>query len=249
MQAGSRVVIGLTTEVLDAPWYEGRRRYQLFTDYSVCLREAGAVPVLIPGDTPPEDLPAILDMLDGVLTTGGDDADLRALGGPAPTPECKPVPAEQQTMNLELTRLVLQRDMPLLAVCFGMQMLGLSFGAGFDQHIEVHADHVKGIEHAVRLEPNSRLAEVVGAAPFLVPSFHHQALADAGTDAQQLPGKGLRAVAWAEDGTLEAVEVPAAHFALGVQWHPERAPNSAASRALFSRFVAAAATYRSLQSA
>jgi putative glutamine amidotransferase len=249
MQADSRVVIGLTTEVLDAPWYEGRRRYQLFTDYSACLREAGAVLVLIPGDTPPEDLPAILDQLDGVLTTGGDDADLRALGGPAPTPECKPVPPEQQTMNLELTRLVLQRDMPLLAVCFGMQILGLAFEAGFDQHIDVHADHGKGIEHSVRLESDSRLAEVVGRDPFLVPSFHHQALVDAGSKSQRLPGKGLRAVGWAEDGTLEAVEVPTANFALGVQWHPERAPDSPASRALFSRFVAAAATYRSLQTA
>lgn len=249
MQADSRVVIGLTTEVLDAPWYAGRRRYQLFTDYSACLRAAGAVPILIPGDTPPEDLPAILNTLDGVLTTGGDDADLRALGGPAPTPECKPVPAEQQAMNLELTRLVLQRDMPLLAVCFGMQMLGLAFGADLDQHMELHADHGKGIEHSVRLERDSRLAEVVGTAPFLVPSFHHQALVDAGAKAQQLSGKSLRAVGWASDGTLEAIEAPTASFALGVQWHPERAPDSAASRALFSRFVAAAATYRSLQTA
>ena len=66
MPADSRVLIGLTTEVLDAPWYEGRRRYQLFVDYSLCLREAGAIPVLIPGDTLPDDVPRILDGLDGV---------------------------------------------------------------------------------------------------------------------------------------------------------------------------------------
>lgn len=247
MQADSRVVIGLTTEVLDAPWYEGRRRYQLFTDYSACLRELGAIPMLIPGDTLPADLPAILDKLDGVLTTGGDDADLRPLGGPAPTPECKPVPVEQQSMNLELTRLVLERDMPLLAVCFGMQMLGLAFDAGLDQHMDTHADHGKGIEHAVRLEAGSRMAEVIGSERFAVPSFHHQALTDTGQSIGAQGKNGLRAVGWADDGTLEAVEAPKASFALGVQWHPERAPDSAASRALFSRFVAAAATYRSLQ--
>ena len=249
MPADSRVLIGLTTEVLDAPWYEGRRRYQLFVDYSLCLREAGAIPVLIPGDTLPEDVPRILDGLDGVLTTGGDDADLRAWGGPAPTPECKPVPLEQQSLNLALTRHVLERDMPLLAVCFGMQMLGLAHEAGFDQHMELHADHTKGIEHPVKLAADSRMAEVIGSTDFAVPSFHHQALKDAGhAQDAPLPG-GLRAVGWAPDGTLEAVEVPTARFALGVQWHPERAPASAASRALFSRFVAAAATYRSLQTA
>lgn len=249
MPADSRVLIGLTTEVLDSPWYEGRRRYQLFTDYSACLREVGAIPVLIPGDTPEADLPAILDGLDGVLTTGGDDADLRALGGPAPTPECKPVPLEQQSMNLALTRLVLERDMPLFAVCFGMQMMGLTHGAEFDQHMELHADHGKGIEHPVRLEADSKMAEVVGATEFSVPSFHHQALLDAGsTQNAPLPG-GMRAVGWAPDGTLEAVEISTARFALGVQWHPERAPDSAASRALFSRFVAAAAAYQSLQTA
>jgi putative glutamine amidotransferase len=249
MQGDSRVVIGLTTEVLDAPWYEGRRRYQLFTDYSACLRAVGAIPLLIPGDTLPEDLPALLDRVDGVLTTGGDDADLRALGGPAPTPECKPVPAEQQELNLALTELVLQRDMPLLAVCFGMQMLGLHYQAGFDQHIAQHADHGGGIVHPVRLEADSRMAEVIGSTEFDVPSFHHQALTDAGSTEGARGPLGLRAVGWAPDGTLEAVEAPEASFALGVQWHPERAPDSAATRALFSRFVAAAANYRSLQTA
>ncbi|MCH2100641.1 MAG: gamma-glutamyl-gamma-aminobutyrate hydrolase family protein [Planctomycetes bacterium] len=249
MPADSRVLIGLTTEVLDTPWYEGRRRYQLFTDYSACLREAGAIPVLIPGDTPAADLPRILDGLDGVLTTGGDDADLRAFGGPAPTPECKPVPLEQQGMNLGLTCLVLERDMPLLAVCFGMQMMGLTQDAGFDQHIATHADHGKGIKHAVRLESDSKMAEIIGSTEFSVPSFHHQALTDTGKPEGALVPGGMRAVGWAPDGTLEAIEVPTATFALGVQWHPERAPDSDASRALFSRFVAAAVAYRSLQTA
>lgn len=241
MQRDSHVVIGVTTEVLDAPWYEGRRRYQLFTDYSRCLREAGAMPLLIPGDTPPEDLPALLDRVDGVLTSGGDDADLRPLGGPAPTAECKPVPIEQQEMNLELARLVVERDMPLLAVCFGMQMLGLAHGARFEQHMKEHEDHTRGVEHAVQLTAGSRLAELIGSASIEVPSFHHQALLDCGQD--------LQPAGHAPDGTLEAVELADSTFAFGVQWHPERAPDSAATRALFSRFAEAARAYRSLQTA
>lgn len=241
MQAEPRTVIALTTEVLDAPWYEGRRRYQLFTDYNRCLRAAGAVPLLIPGDTPPADLPALLERADGVLTTGGDDADLRPLGGPAPTPECKPVPAIQQEMNLALTRHVLDRDMPLLAVCFGMQMLGLAHGADFVQHLPEDPPHTGGARHAVRLDAGSALAGLVGGTEIDVPSFHHQALGS-GADGIVVSGR-------APDGVIEAIEVPGHRFAVGVQWHPERAPESAPTRALFSRFVAAAAAYRSLQPA
>lgn len=237
MADASRIVIGLTTEVLAPPWYQGRERYQLFTDYSHCLRAAGAVPLLIPGDTPAHDLDLLLDRIDGVVATGGDDMDLRRLGGPAPTPECKPVPEAQQQMNLELLQRVLDRDMPLLAVCFGMQILGLLHGSGFVQHLDQHQDHTKGIEHEVQLQPQCRLAQIIGGDRLMVPSFHHQALID-------VPPERLQTTGTAEDGTIEAVEVATRSFAVGVQWHPERDPDSKASRALFSRFVAAADAYR-----
>ena len=234
-----QVIIGLTTEVLAAPWYEGRRRYQLFTDYSECLRRAGGIPVLIPGDTPAGDLPALLQGMHGVIATGGDDMDLRRLDRdhPAPTPECKPVPAEQQEMNLALLQAVLDRDMPLLGVCFGMQILGLLKNTGFIQHLDRHAEHTKGIQHLIHPRPSSQLAEVLGTAPVSVPSFHHQAVAES-------PSSDLSISATAEDGTIEAIEVPGRKFALGVQWHPERAPDSPASLAIFSRFVSAADAYR-----
>lgn len=237
MAAASRVVIGLTTEVLAPPWYDGRERYQLFTDYSQCLRQAGAVPLLIPGDTPAADLDLLLDRVDGIVATGGDDMDLRRMGGPAPTPECKPVPESQQTMNLELLQRVVDRDMPLLAVCFGMQILGLLHGSGFVQHLDEHEEHTKGVQHSVQLQPDCQLAQIIGAPQLEVPSFHHQALVD-------VPANRLQTTGTAEDGTIEAVEVAGRSFAIGVQWHPERAPDSVESRALFSRFVAAAEAYR-----
>ena len=229
-------LIGVTVELLDAPWYEGQRRFQLFTSYMPVIRAAGMIPVLIPGDAPPADVDAILDRLDGVLMTGGDDVDLRPYGGPAPTEECKPVPLEQQTMNLELVRGTLQRDMPLFGVCFGMQMMGLLYEAPFEQQLDNFTAHTKGIEHLVKPCEGSLLAQLVGTKDFLVPSFHHQALIE--------PGATLKASAWADDGTLEAVELPEKPFALGVQWHPERAPDSLATRALFSGFADAARNYR-----
>jgi len=237
-------VVGVTVELLDAPVYEGRRRFQLFTDYLPCLRAAGLQPLLLPTDAPVDDATsearALLDRVDALLMTGGDDADLRALGGPAPLAECKPVPPEQQAFNLALVREACARDLPLLGVCFGMQMMGLAHGAPLVQHMERTADHEKGIEHAVRAVPATRLAALVGDDGFDVPSFHHQALAG--------PGDGLVASAWAEDGTLEAIERPDLRYALGVQWHPERAPGSAASQALFSGLRDAAQDYRRQES-
>jgi putative glutamine amidotransferase len=243
-EAGGRPVVGVTVELLDAPWYEGRRRFQLFTDYLPCLRAADLQPILLPTDAPVDDAGAearaMLDRVDALLMTGGDDADLRALGGPAPLAGCKPVPPEQQAFNLALVREAFARDMPLLGVCFGMQMMGLVHDAPLVQHMEQATGHVKGVEHAVRAVPATRLAALVGEDGFDVPSFHHQALAG--------PGDGLVASAWAEDGTLEAIERPDLRYALGVQWHPERAPESAPTRALFSGLRAAAHDYRRQQS-
>jgi gamma-glutamyl-gamma-aminobutyrate hydrolase PuuD len=234
-QALASPLIGVTVELLDAPFYKGPRRFQLFHAYMPVLRAAGAVPVLIPGDATATDLAQLLPKLNGILMTGGDDADLRSLGGPAPTPECKPAPEEQQNMNLALVSQAVALGMPLLGVCYGMQMLGLAFDAPFIQHLPAADDHVKGIVHTVTATANSKLAELLGTAPFEVPSYHHQALAG--------PGPQLQASAWSPDGILEAIELPNKRFTLGVQWHPEKAPESEASKRLFSGFVAAASDY------
>lgn len=236
-------VVGVTVELLDQPWYEGRRRFQLFTDYLPCLRAAGLTPLLLPTDVPTEaaaeEAAVLLGRVDALLMTGGDDADLRPLGGPAPLPECKPVPAEQQRFNLALVEAAGERGLPLLGVCFGMQMMGLAYGAPLVQHMGRAEEHTAGREHEVRAVAGSHLAALVGEEAFPVPSYHHQALAGL--------GERLQAGAWADDGTLEAVELPGDAFALGVQWHPERAPASAASRALFDGFARAAHDYRRLR--
>ena len=236
MSADSPVVIGMTTELLDAPWYEGRRRYQLFTDYADCLRAEGAVVFLIPGDTPPTDLPPLLARMDGLLLCGGDDFDLSLLGGPEPLPECKPIPPEQQNLNLALVRAAMNEDLPLLGICLGMQAMSLAHHSELIQHIEDGDAHIKGQEHPVSAVPSTKIADLLGTDAIDVRSFHHQAIGKA--------GDGLVASAWSADGILEAIERPDLAFALGVQWHPERWPDSDASRALFSGFVQAARDYQ-----
>ncbi|MDP7559359.1 MAG: gamma-glutamyl-gamma-aminobutyrate hydrolase family protein [Planctomycetota bacterium] len=230
-----RPLIGLSVEVLDAPHYEGRRRYQLFSDYAGCLRKAGAIPILIPGDTPPSDLDSILDCLDGLLMTGGDDVDLRPLGGPPPEDTCRPIPIEQQELNLHLVAHAKARDMPTLGICLGMQVIGLANQSSYIQHLDSAEEHTKGIEHQVVAKEGSRLAKILGLQPITVASFHHQALKET--------GQGLCPAAYSEDGLLEAIEDSEMTFHIGVQWHPERLPDSEPSLALFSSFVAAAQAY------
>lgn len=228
--------VALTVELLEPPAYSGRRRYQLFPEYVECLRSAGADALLIPADAPPAEALRLLARCDGLLLTGGDDPDLRALGGPAPLPACKPVPRAQQDQVLALAREALRRDLPVLGVCLGHQMLGLAHGAPFAQDLPAEAPHRAGARHAVRLESDSRLATLAGAARIEVHSFHHQALTGA--------GEGPVAVGWADDGVIEAIEIPGRRFALGVQWHPERDPAAAATRGIFGGFCAAARDYR-----
>lgn len=229
-------LIALTVELLQPPAYAGRRRHQLFADYVDALRAAGATAVLIPGDATAREAERILARCDGLLLTGGDDPDLRRLGGPEPAPECKLLPPEQQDLNLALVRAALTRDLPVLGVCLGMQMLGLAHGAPYVQHLPNAAAHGGGARHRVRLAQDGGLARLAGGAELEVASFHHQALGDV--------APGLRAAAWSEDGVLEAIEVPGRRFALGVQWHPERTPNDGVSRGLFAGLATAARAYR-----
>ncbi|KAA3605026.1 MAG: gamma-glutamyl-gamma-aminobutyrate hydrolase family protein [Planctomycetota bacterium] len=234
-----RPIIGLTVELLQAPEYTGRRRFQLFPEYLECLREAGAHPVLLPSDPTSEqqatEIPAILDLLDGLLLTGGDDPDLRLLGGPEPLELCKPIPEAQQRSCLAYLQEAQRRKMPVLGICLGMQLMGLAEGAPFHQHLS-QGGHEKGARHGVQPIPGSLLADVLGSATrFEILSYHHQALADT--------GPGLLACGHADDGLLEAVEWPDHPFGLGVQWHPERTPQSRSSRRLFSSFCRAAKIY------
>lgn len=229
--------IGLSMELLVAE-AQGRRRYRLDAAYLDCLRAAGAVPLPLPPDAGREEADAWLGLLDGLLLTGGDDVDLRRLGGPEPHPTCQLLPPVKQALDFHLAEQAVQRRMPLFGICLGMQVFSLTHRSPYIQHLPNAPAHHKGVRHAVAARAGTRLAALVGAAPFPVASYHHQAVA--------APGSGLTAAAYSEDGVLEAVERPDLPFAVGVQWHPERTPEAAATQALFSGFVAAARAYRDL---
>ena len=203
--------------------------------YVHALEVAGGRPLVVP---PAEDaVDETLEALDALLLSGGSDLD-PALYGAAPHPETNGVHPERDRAELALLEGALARDMPVLAVCRGSQVLNVGLGGDLVQHLpdvvgtERHK-HTPGVfaDHDVELEPGTRLASILGdRAP--VKSHHHQGFGRL--------GGGLRASARADDGTIEALEDPARRFALGVLWHPEFGEDFA----LFEALVAEARAYR-----
>jgi putative glutamine amidotransferase len=178
-----------------------------------------------------------LDALDGVLFSGGSDIDPSEYGREA-HPQTTGTRPERDRGELALLRAALDRDMPVLAVCRGSQVLNVARGGDLVQHLpEVVGDekhkHTPGVfaDHDVDVKEGTLLASLVGdRAP--VKSHHHQGFGRL--------GDGLVEAAWAEDGTLEALEDPEKRFALGVLWHPEEGEDAA----LFQALVDEARAYR-----
>jgi putative glutamine amidotransferase len=199
------------------------------------VERAGGRALLVP---PSEDaVEETLDALDGILFSGGSDIDPAEYGHDA-HPETNGIRPERDRGELALLRAALDRDMPVLAVCRGSQVLNVARGGDLVQHLpEVVGDekhkHTPGVfaDHDVDVHEGTRLAELLGdRAP--VKSHHHQGFGAL--------GEGLREAARAEDGTVEAVELPEKRFALGVLWHPEEGEDGA----LFDALVEEARAYR-----
>jgi putative glutamine amidotransferase len=232
----AKPVVGITTYVEPAHWGNWQLDAALIPYmYVQALDRAGARPLLVP---PSDDgVEETLDALDGLLLSGGADLDPESYGAEA-HPETTGVRPDRDRSELALLEGALARDMPVLAVCRGLQVMNVARGGDLVQHLpEVvgHEEHraVPGVfsEHSVRIEEHSRLGGLIGDhAP--VQSHHHQGLG-------QL-GQGLREVAWADDGTVEAVEDPSQRFAVGVLWHPEAGEDAR----LFEALVAEARAYR-----
>ena len=228
-----RPLIGIS-QCLDerGRWHPAREYAYLDTSYAGALARSGATPILLP--LQPE-VDALAERLDGLLIPGGDD-----FPPPHPYPpeiRFETVPPRQLAFDQALLAAALSRRLPVLAICYGMQLLALQRGGKlvYDipndlQQAGPHRLPEQGGRHGLRVERGSRLARLLGADPGPVNSQHHQGVADVGA--------GLRICARAEDGLIEAIESDDAEFCLGVQWHPERMPDPHRER-LFSGFVEA----------
>jgi gamma-glutamyl-gamma-aminobutyrate hydrolase PuuD len=233
--AAPRPVIGITTYLVPAAWGAWNMEAALVpADYVRAVTAAGGAPVLVP---PGASLPETLDLVDGLVFSGGSDLDPELYDAEA-HPETNGVIRERDDFELELMRAALERDMPMLAICRGSQVLNVALGGDLEQHVpdrvgtHVHKE-VNGVfaDHDVEVVAGTKLASIIGDRHD-VKSHHHQGFGRLGS--------GLREAARAPDGTVEALEDTTRRFALGVLWHPEAGEDMA----LFRSLVAEAAARR-----
>jgi putative glutamine amidotransferase len=190
-------------------------------DYVRSVEQAGAVPVVLP-PVSPGDVPALLDRLDGVLLSGGVDVD-PVLYGQAPHPKLGRVNRRRDDFELALTREALRRDVPILAICRGHQVLNVATGGTLVQHVPSLIGGVVQHDgrgprwrraHRVEVTAPSRLHEILGQDALSVNSIHHQAVDRVGEDL-------VVSARSPEDGVVEGLEMPGRRFVVSVQWHPE----------------------------
>jgi putative glutamine amidotransferase len=213
--------------------------------YLTALRRAGAHgAVVMPDELGGAEAGQLLDRFDGLLLIGGGDLDPETYGQSRER-EVYGVLARRDGFELPLARAAIARAMPTLAICRGHQVLNVALGGTLDQHLAPGTvpHGVPGVAggsstHEVRVHAGSRLATALGATSAAVSSQHHQAIDELGAD--------LEAVAWADDGVVEGIELTLPdHWVIGVQWHPEdTAGTDAVQQRLFDAFVGEVARRR-----
>ncbi|MFL5891745.1 MAG: gamma-glutamyl-gamma-aminobutyrate hydrolase family protein [Solirubrobacterales bacterium] len=201
------------------PWDEVVTMVQ--RTYPAAVQRAGALALVLPPDEAASESPdLVLDRIDGLLLAGGADVDPASYGGQS-LPHTGVTWPERDRFEIAVTRRAIERGLPVLGACRGMQILNVALGGTLHQHLpeilgtDVHR-HTPGVfgDHEVRLEPGSLAARTVGAERALVKSHHHQGIAKL--------GDGLVATGWSTpDGLIEAVEMQGKEYVLGVLWHPE----------------------------
>jgi putative glutamine amidotransferase len=230
-------LIGITTYGRDATDH-----FALPGVYVDAVRRAGGIPVLIPAGEPL--VRELLARLDGLILSGGGDLDPVHYNG-QPHATIYLVDAERDRTELELVQRVAQSDLPTLGICRGAQVINVALGGTLIEHLP---DEVNGevehrrappgpTEHPITIQPGSRLAEILGVPTLRSASWHHQAI--------RRPAEGLRVVAHAPDGTIEAAELTGHPWLVAVQWHPEMtAAADPTHQRIFDALVAAAKVKR-----
>jgi putative glutamine amidotransferase len=220
----ARPVIGICTALERAKWSVWDQEAMLTPrGYVDAVHRAGGLALLLPPDAALEREPdEVLDLLDGLILAGGADIDPQQYGEPRHEKTIGTVP-ERDTFEIALARRALERDIPILGICRGMQLMNVAAGGTLNQHVpdsHGHEDHRRSLgsfddaDHSVRLEPGSLAARAAGEEAHGTKSHHHQGI--------ERLGEGLKITGWADlDELPEAIEAPDKRFALGVQWHPE----------------------------
>ncbi|WOV85032.1 gamma-glutamyl-gamma-aminobutyrate hydrolase family protein [Sporosarcina jeotgali] len=213
-------IIGITSDI------DENGETFLKADYSRAVLRAGGLPVVLPAGL--EDIEEICGRIDGLLLTGGEDVN-PLLFGEEPKKELGKIAPERDTMEMALAKCAMGKDMPVLGICRGHQILNVALGGTIYQHIYTDLEgpllqHKQQADrnyptHTVQVSEGSRLSEFASSAEILVNSLHHQAV--------NLVPEPLKVIATAKDGIIEALESTKHRFVMSVQWHPEALSNRA----------------------
>ena len=226
-------IIGITVEPSHEPGdARTRGKLTLNWNYAEVISNAGGLPILIP---PTADMAEVASFLDGWLIPGGLDIDASEFGQ-TNHPEVNLQDPSRFKSEAALYKQV-DQNMPILGICYGCQFLNVVRGGSLIQHLPDvvgHQSHEGGTQEDYVPVGESKFANVVGG-PMKGKSYHHQAV--------DKVGAGLKVVAKANDGTIEALEATDRPWTIGVQWHPERSPEDPANKALILNFVEAARAY------
>lgn len=239
----SQPLIGVTTERTLSKSKQPTEQFVLTSAYVQALRQAGALPVLIPLGLDDDALRGLFARLDGVLLTGGEDLAAH-LYGAEHNDHVRGVDEDRDRLEICLVRWSAEQARPILGICRGCQVFNVALGGtlyrdiaaeapGAGKHDFYHGEPRDYLAHPVAVAEGSLLARVLGAPIVQVNSRHHQAAKD--------PAPGVEVAARSPDGVIEALEVPGHPFALSVQWHPEWLQHLPETRRLFEGFVRAAA--------
>jgi putative glutamine amidotransferase len=220
----SRPVIGICTALEQARWsYWDQQAALLPRSYIDAIQRAGGLALMIPPDAEnARDPDEVLDVIDALVLAGGADIDPSAYGAD-PHPETKGTVPERDAPEIALVRRGIERDVPILGICRGMQVLNVTLGGTLIQHLPEHFGHHEhrptpgsfdDADHPVRIKPGSLAARAAGELDHNTKSHHHQGV--------ERLGEGLVVSGWSTlDELPEAIELPDRRFVLGVQWHPE----------------------------
>src|SRR3990170_4389371 len=222
-------IIGINCDYKD----EGKQPYSFTNrEYSKAIIAAGGIPFLLPIIKDKNDVKLLLKKIDGLLLTGGNDVPPRRYGEERhERTVC--VHPDKDISDITLVGTAIQMKKPILAICYGTQLVNVALGGSLIQDISsevktpiIHKDSKnERYTHAVTIEKNSLLYQIIGADRIEANSTHHQAI--------KRLGNGLKDTAHTEDGIIEAVEWKGYPFLMGVQWHPERMADSLRHLALF----------------
>lgn len=233
----TRPTVGITAAVEDVsygPWKDVPAALSPMSYVGSVLRAGGRPIILVPNPDDAEDPPGVLDLLDALIISGGAGDLDPALYGEERHPETGPINPERDAYELALVKGAVERNLPTLGVCRGIEVINVAYGGTLEQHLPDSAGHEKHrargtfVDHEVKLLEDSLAARATGDILEAVKSCHHQGIREV--------GGGLLATGWATmDDTVEAIEDPERDFMLGVLWHPEEDEKSRLVASLVER--------------